>query len=112
MLNHLGFVSECTGDNIFIVKNGQLITPPDESGILLGITRAVVMGLGKTAGIPVVEKNLTRQDMYTADECFLTGTGAEVVPVTKIDNRVIGAGKPGLITQRLMADFHKKARGE
>lgn len=112
MLNHLGFVSECTGDNIFIVKNGQLLTPPEESGILLGITRAVVIGLAKTAGIPAIEKNLTRQDMYIADECFLTGTGAEVVPVTRIDNRVIGTGKPGVITQRLMADFHKKARGE
>ncbi len=110
MLNHLGFVCECTGDNIFIVRNGQLITPPEESGILLGITRAVVMNLARTAGIPVFEKNVTRQDLYISDECFLTGTGAEVVPVTKIDNRTIGAGTPGPITQRLIAAFHKKVR--
>ena len=112
MLNHLGFVAECTGDNIFIVKDAELITPPAESGILMGITRSVVMALAKMAGIPVVEKNLTRQDLYIADECFLTGTGAEVVPVTKIDNRAIGNGKPGAVTQRLIGDFHRKARGE
>lgn len=112
MLNHLGFVAECTGDNIFIVKSGALVTPPEESGILLGITRAVVMGLAKQAGIGVAERNLTRQDLYIADECFLTGTGAEVVPVTKLDNRVIGNGKPGAVTRQLIEAFHRKARGE
>ncbi|HEY4328861.1 MAG TPA: branched-chain-amino-acid transaminase [Phycisphaerae bacterium] len=118
MLNHLGFVCECTGDNIFIVKNGELITPPEESGILLGITRQVVMDLARGAGIPVYEKNLTRQDMYIADECFLTGTGAEVVPVTRIDNRNIGtltasgSPAPGPVTLRLLAAFHRKTRGE
>lgn len=110
MLNHLGFVSECTGDNIFIVKGGQLITPPEEAGILLGITREVVMNLARAAGIPVVARNLSRQDIYVADECFLTGTGAEIVPVTKIDSRVISDGKPGPITGRLLEAFHRKVR--
>lgn len=111
MLNHLGYVCECTGDNIFIVKNGELLTPPEESGILVGITRQVVMGLGRAAGITVVEKNLTRQDLYVSDECFLTGTGAEVIPVTRIDSRNIGNGKVGAITQRLIEAFHRKVRG-
>jgi branched-chain amino acid aminotransferase len=110
MLNHMGFVCECTGDNIFIVKNGELMTPPPEAGILLGITRGVVMGLAREAGVPVSERNLSRQDMYVADECFLTGTGAEVVPVTKIDSRTIGSGTPGPITRRLLEAFHKKVR--
>lgn len=113
MLNQQGMVAECTGDNIFIVKNGQLLTPPEESGILVGITRNAVMNLARQAtngGIPVHEKNLTRHDLYTADECFLTGTGAEVVPVTRIDGRTIGGGTPGPITQRLMTAFHKKVR--
>jgi branched-chain amino acid aminotransferase len=111
MLNHVGFVCECTGDNIFIVKNGELVTPPAEAGILLGITRAVVMGLARAAGVPAFERNLSRQDVYTADECFLTGTGAEVVPVTKIDNRLIKDGKPGPVTGRLLEAFHRKVRG-
>jgi branched-chain amino acid aminotransferase len=110
MLNHMGFVCECTGDNIFIVKSGELITPPEEAGILLGVTRGVVMGLARSAGIPVREKNLTRHDIYVADECFLTGTAAEIVPVTKIDNRVIKDGKPGPMTERLRESFHKKVR--
>ncbi len=110
MLNHLGYVCECTGDNIFIVKDGCLVTPAEESGVLVGITRHVVMGLAKAAGIPVVERNMTRFDLYIADECFLTGTGAEVVPVTSIDNRKIGDGKVGEITKKLMAAFHKKVR--
>jgi branched-chain amino acid aminotransferase len=110
MLNHMGFVCECTGDNIFIVKNGELVTPPEEAGILLGITRGVVMGLARKAGIPVLEKNLSRQDIYVADECFLTGTAAEIVPVTKIDSRMIKDGKPGPVTGRLLEAFHKKVR--
>jgi branched-chain amino acid aminotransferase len=110
MLNHLGFICEATGDNVFIVKNGQLLTPPPESGILLGITRQVVMDLARQAGIPVSEPNLTRHDVYVADECFLTGTGAEIVPVTRIDNRPIGTAKPGPITRRLLEAFHKKVR--
>ena len=110
MLNHLGYVCECTGDNFFIVKDGQLITPPPESGILLGITRQVVMDLARQAGIPVAETNLTRHDVYIADESFLTGTGAEIVPVTRIDGRTIGDAKPGPITRRLLEAFHKKVR--
>jgi branched-chain amino acid aminotransferase len=111
MLNHLGYVCECTGDNIFIVKDGVLLTPPAEAGILLGVTRAVVMDLARAAGVPVFERNLTRHDVYVADECFLTGTAAEIVPVTKVDCRMIGTGKPGLLTGRLLEAFHKKVRG-
>ncbi|MCL2647372.1 MAG: branched-chain-amino-acid transaminase [Phycisphaerales bacterium] len=110
MLNHLGFVCECTGDNIFIVKNNRLITPPEESGILIGVTRQTIIDLALTAGIPVDEKNLTRYDLYIADECFLTGTGAEVIPVTKIDTRIIGSGTPGPLTQQLMTSYRKKVR--
>ena len=111
MLNHLGYVCECTGDNIFIVKDGCLVTPSEESGVLVGITRQVVMGLAKAAGIGVFEKNLTRFDLYSANECFLTGTGAEVVPVTSIDNRKIGEGVGG-VTKKLMEAFHRRVRGE
>ena len=110
MLNHLGYVAECTGDNIFLVKNGVLLTPGEECGILVGITRQVVMGLARAAGIEVREANLTRQDLYVADECFLTGTGAEVVPVTSIDRRAIGDGKVGSTTRKLMEAFHRQLR--
>ncbi|HUO10343.1 MAG TPA: branched-chain-amino-acid transaminase [Phycisphaerae bacterium] len=112
MLNHLGYVCECTGDNIFIVKDGVLVTPSEESGVLMGITRQAVMGIARAAGISVVEKNLTRFDLYVADECFLTGTGAEVIAVTMIDNRKIGDGKVGAVTKQLMEGFHRKVRGE
>src|SRR5207248_4267717 len=95
MLNADGYVAECTGDNIFIVKGGQLLTPPLSAGALYGITREVVINLAKDSGMSVSEPNLTRYDMYNADECFLTGTGAELIPVVKIDGRVIGTGKPG-----------------
>ena len=106
-------MAEATGDNVFIVKNGELITPPAESGILLGITRAVVMGLAQAAGISVVEKNLTRQDLYVADECFLTGArGRGCAGDQDLTTGVIGSGKPGAVTQRLIADFHRKVRGE
>jgi len=106
MLNSEGFVAECTGDNIFIVKNGQMFTPPLSAGALYGITRGVVMEMAREAGLPVSEPNLTRYDLFNADECFLTGTGAELIPVTKIDGRVIGAGKPGPITKRLVLRYH------
>jgi branched-chain amino acid aminotransferase len=106
MLNAEGFVSECTGDNIFIVKDGQMFTPPLSAGALYGITRGVVMNLAREAGIPVSEPNLTRYDLFNADECFLTGTGAELIPVTKIDGRVIGNGKPGSITKSLVESYH------
>ncbi len=110
MLNHLGFVAECTGDNIFIIRDGKMITPPKESGILEGVTRDVVMKLAREQGIGVTEENLTRYDLYTADECFLTGTAAEVIPVTKIDGRSIGDEKVGPVTKKLMAAFHEFVR--
>lgn len=114
LLNAEGFVSECTGDNVFIVKANQLLTPPLSAGALYGITRGVVMELGAEAGLRVSEPNLTRYDLFNADECFLTGTGAELVPVVKLDGRVIGTGKPGPITERLVAQYHAltKVSGE
>lgn len=114
MLNQEGFVSECTGDNIFIVRGNQLLTPPLSSGALYGITRGVVMELGAKRGLEVAEINMTRYDVYNADECFLTGTGAEVVPVVIVDGRKIGAAKPGRWTRRLIADYHAltKVSGE
>jgi len=114
MLNAEGFVSECTGDNLFILSNGQLLTPPLSAGALHGITRQVVMDLAIASGLTVGEPNLTRYDLFNADECFLTGTGAEVVPVVKIDGRVVGTGKPGPVTRNLVTQFHAltKASGE
>lgn len=106
MLNAEGFVSECTGDNIFIVNGNRLQTPPLSAGALYGITREVVMQLAEDAKLKVGEPNLTRYDLFNADECFLTGTGAELIPVVKIDGRVIGTGKPGPVTSRLTAAYH------
>ena len=105
MLNSEGYVSECTGDNIFIIKDGQMFTPPLSAGALYGITRGVVMELARLSGLPVSEPNLTRYDMFNADECFLTGTGAELIPVVKIDGRVIGTGKPGQVTKDLVTKY-------
>ncbi len=110
MLNHKGEVSECTGDNIFIVKNGVLKTPPPDAGILEGITRGAVIGLAKEAKIPFHEVSMTRHDIYVADECFLTGTAAEVIAVVSLDGRPIGMGKPGPITQDLLKRFRKLTR--
>ena len=107
MLNAEGFVAECTGDNIFIVKGDRLLTPPLSAGALYGITRSVVMDLGRGQGLEVGEPNLTRHDMFNAAECFLTGTGAEIIPVVKIDGRVIGAGKPGAVTRKLEGEYRK-----
>ncbi len=114
MLNAEGFVAECTGDNLFIVKRGALSTPPLSAGALYGITRQTVIELAEEAGLKVSEPNLTRYDLFNADECFLTGTGAELIPVVKIDGRVIGTGKPGPITRRLEEDYHAltKVSGE
>jgi branched-chain amino acid aminotransferase len=114
MLNAEGFVSECSGDNIFIVKDGQLMTPPFSAGALYGITRRVVIELAGQSGIAVTEPNLTRYDLFNAQECFLTGTGAEIVPVVKIDGRVIGTGKPGRLTKKLALAYHAltKVSGE
>ena len=107
MLNQQGYVAECTGDNIFIVKNGELITPSLENGFLDGITRRSVMDLALNRKVPVRELTMTRYDIYTADECFLTGTAAEIVPVVKIDHRTIGEGKPGPVTRSLTKAFRK-----
>lgn len=114
MLNSEGFVSECTGDNIFIVKQNQLMTPPLSAGALYGITRGAVMDLARETGMTVSEPNLTRYDLFNADECFLTGTGAEIIPVVKIDGRVIGSGKPGPAARKLEHKFHEltKVSGE
>jgi branched-chain amino acid aminotransferase len=114
LLNAEGFVAECTGDNVFIVKNGELFTPPLSAGALYGITRQTVIELAGEAGLKVTEPNLTRYDLFNADECFLTGTGAEIVPVVKIDGRVIGTGKPGPITHQLVKAYHAltKVSGE
>lgn len=107
MLNAEGYVAECTGDNIFIVKGGQLLTPPLSAGALYGITREVVMELARQNGMAVSEPNLTRHDLFNADECFLTGTGAEIISVVKIDGRVIGRGKPGAVTEKLVAQYRQ-----
>ena len=112
MLNHKGDIAECTGDNIFIIKRGVLKTPSPDAGILEGITRNCVIQLAKQAGIPVQEVTLQRHDVYTADECFLTGTAAEVIAVVGIDGRQIGAGVPGPVTQDLRQRFQQFARGE
>jgi branched-chain amino acid aminotransferase len=111
LLNHDGNVAECTGDNIFIVRGGEVQTPTTSDGILEGVTRRVMLELCKKLSIACVEKSLQRQDLYIADECFLTGTAAEVVPVTRIDNRPIGAGVPGPVTRKLMEAFHAHVRG-
>jgi branched-chain amino acid aminotransferase len=110
MLNHMGEVAECTGDNIFLVKKGVLRTPHINAGILEGVTRNAIIELAKKAGITVEEIILTRHDVYAADEMFLTGTGAEVVPVARVDGRPVGDGKPGPITRRLREQFHVMAR--
>jgi len=103
-------VAECTGDNIFVARFGLLLTPPNDAGILEGITRDAVIGLARQSGIEVQEVPLTKHDVYIADESFLTGTAAEVVPVVKVDSRKIGDGKPGPITRDLMERFHKLTR--
>ncbi len=110
MLNHKGEVAECTGDNIFLVKRGEVYTPSIDAGILEGITRGAVIELAEEAGLVVHQSPLTRHDVYTADECFLTGSAAEVIPVVKVDNRPIGSGQPGPITRDLKARFHKLTR--
>jgi branched-chain amino acid aminotransferase len=114
MLNAGGFVAECAGDNLFIIKHGALSTPPLSAGALYGITRQTVIELAQDAGLKVSEPNLTRYDLFNADECFLTGTGAEIVPVVRIDGRVIGTGRPGILTRKLEEAYHAltKVSGE
>jgi len=114
MLNAQGFVAECTADNIFVVKNGHLTTPPLSAGALYGITRGVVIDLAGQNGLSVSQPDITRYDLFTADECFLTGTGAEIIAVVQIDGRIIGNGRPGKITNRLIARYREltKSTGE
>lgn len=110
MLNHKGEVAECTGDNIFIVRHGSVYTPPLDAGILDGITRQTVITLAREEGLTVHESALTKYDVYTADECFLTGSAAEIIPVVRIDDRVIGSGRPGPVTRDLTRLFHELTR--
>ncbi|HPP11398.1 MAG TPA: branched-chain-amino-acid transaminase [bacterium] len=109
ILNHAGYVSECTGENIFVVHGQVLATPPVHAGVLAGVTRKVVMELGRSLGLEVREQNLTRHDIYVADECFLTGTAAEIIPATSLDGRPIGTGRPGPTTGRIRQAFKEKA---
>jgi len=112
MLNTKGEVAECTGDNIFVVRKGAVHTPSIDAGILEGITRQAVIDLAQEAGLTVVERPMDRHDIYSADECFLTGTAAEVIPVIACDARPIGDGKPGPITKDLHRRFHDLVRRE
>jgi branched-chain amino acid aminotransferase len=108
MLNDQGYIAECTADNIFIVHKGEIITPSASQGALKGITRGTIVDVARELALPLRESNMTRYDVWCADECFLTGTGAEVIPVVQLDGREIGSGKPGPITQRILESFRKK----
>jgi branched-chain amino acid aminotransferase len=110
MLNEQGYVAECTGDNLFVIKNGVISTPPVNAGILAGVTRSVVFELASNGGIPIKEEDLTRYDILVADECFLTGTAAEVIAAVQLDRRPIGNGQPGPITLKLVEEFRRLTR--
>ncbi len=110
MLNDAGNVAECTADNIFVIKHGQIFTPPISAGALRGITRSVVFDLAAEIGLKITEADITRHDVFIADECFLTGTAAELIPVIKADGRVIGSGKPGPLTLRMISRFRELVR--
>jgi branched-chain amino acid aminotransferase len=112
MLNEQGYVAECTGDNVFAIKNGEVYTPTISSGALDGITRRAVMGVIKEMGLTCHEATMTRYDLYTADEIFLTGTAAEALPAVSLDTRPIGTGKPGPITLKIIEAFKKLANSE
>jgi branched-chain amino acid aminotransferase len=112
MLNEQGYIAECTGDNVFIVHKGKLFTPAFYSGALKGITRGVVLDIAEDLGIPVIQENLTRYDIWVADECFLTGTAAEVIPVVEVDGRSIGEGKPGEVTAQFLEEFRSRVAKE
>jgi branched-chain amino acid aminotransferase len=112
MLNTQGYVAECTGDNVFLIKNGVLRTPSIASGALEGITRNTVIDVAREQGMEVREELITRFDVYTADECFLTGTAAELIPVVCVDSRVVGEGKPGPLTLKLLEGFKAKTQSE
>ena len=107
MLNDVGLVAECTGDNLFIIRDGIISTPPLTAGALDGITRGVVFEIARDLGVPIRERDLSRHDVFTADECFLTGTAAEVIAAVKLDQRCIGSGKPGGLTQKIIARFRE-----
>jgi branched-chain amino acid aminotransferase len=108
MLNDQGYVAECTADNVFIVHKGALITPAASQGALKGVTRSTIFDIAHDLNIPIRECDMTRYDIWVADECFLTGSGAEVIPAVKLDGRVIGDGKPGPITQRVLTAFRQR----
>jgi branched-chain amino acid aminotransferase len=110
MLNEAGNVAECTADNVFIIKRGNIFTPPIAAGALRGITRSVVFDIAAELGLKITETDITRHDVFVADECFLTGTAAEVIPVVKADGRMIGNGKPGSITTRMIGRFRELTR--
>ena len=110
MLNDAGNVAECTADNVFVVKRGQIFTPPITAGALRGITRSVVFEIAAELTVKITEADITRHDVFIADECFLTGTAAEIIPVIKADGRPIGNGKPGPITARMIARFRELTR--
>jgi len=112
MLNGAGYIAECTADNLFAVRAGRLLTPSPQDGALEGITRGAILELAGEAGIAVAETRMTRFDVYTADECFVTGTGAELMPVIEIDGRRVGDGRPGPVTRRLTEAFHALVRNE
>ncbi len=112
MLNHKGEIAECTGDNIFVVRNGEVHTPSIDAGILEGITREAVIELARESGLKVVERTMDRHDVYTATECFLTGTAAELIPVVECDGRPLGDGRPGPVTRELLQRFQALVRGE
>lgn len=109
MLNEQGYVAECTGDNIFVIRHGEIFTPLISDGALDGITRAVIFEIAEKLGKKVIERSLTRYDIFVADECFLTGTAAEVIPVVSLDRREIGDGKPGELTKKFLKEFHELA---
>jgi branched-chain amino acid aminotransferase len=112
MLNEQGYVAECTGDNIFVITGGQIFTPPISSGALAGVTREVAIQIARDMGIEVSEPLMTRYDIYTADECFLTGTAAEIIPAVELDKRPIGTGKPGPVTKAMIEKFRELTRTE
>jgi branched-chain amino acid aminotransferase len=108
MLNEQGYVAECTADNIFIVHKGAILSPAASSGALAGITRGTIFDIAQELGLPLREAQLTRYDVWCADECFLTGSGAEVIPVVKLDGRTIGSGRPGPVTRDVLAAFRRR----
>ena len=112
MLSQDGYVAEGAADNIFVVKDGELLTPPTWIGILKGITRDVVIELAEKEGLPVKEETFTPFSLYSCHECFLTGTAAEIIPVTKVDGKIIGEGKAGPITKKLIEKFQQYTREE